>query len=302
MAGRPYILDATAARVDRIVDGTARPVLARGQVVGADTVADLLDLFWLPPPSGEDGRVVVLDAAGRLWALHGDDVRRVSRAEAPGWANVVRAAGYGGSLYVVDRGGNQIFRYAGDAAFPGFSAAGAAWLTTPEPLADAVDLAIDGAIYVLFADGPVHRYVGGRLDDAFVTDPRAATTDARALYTSPTAGRLLVADRAGGRVVVLGIDGGYEAELLQPTQGLSTDPVARAGRFAALSDAWWDEAGGVLYLIASGQEGFKLSGGFASNGYGAHSPGGYSLLAALVCVAHPRMFRYVAIGILAPGG
>ena len=39
---------------------------------------------------------------------------------------------------------------------------------------------------------------------------------------------------------------------------------------------------GVLYLIASGKEGFSLSGGFASNGYGAHSPGGYSLLACFV--------------------
>jgi len=41
-------------------------------------------------------------------------------------------------------------------------------------------------------------------------------------------------------------------------------------------------ASGVLYVIASGKEGFELSAGFASNGYGAHSPGGYSLLACLV--------------------
>ena len=36
---------------------------------------------------------------------------------------------------------------------------------------------------------------------------------------------------------------------------------------------------GVLYLIASGRADFSLAGGFASNGYGAHSPGGYSLVA-----------------------
>ncbi|VFT39086.1 aquaporin Z [Pseudomonas aeruginosa] len=41
-------------------------------------------------------------------------------------------------------------------------------------------------------------------------------------------------------------------------------------------------AGGVLYLIASGKAGFDLAAGFASNGYGEHSPGGYSLQAALV--------------------
>jgi aquaporin Z len=39
---------------------------------------------------------------------------------------------------------------------------------------------------------------------------------------------------------------------------------------------------GVLYVIASGKAGFDLSGGFASNGYADHSPGGYSMVAALV--------------------
>lgn len=39
----------------------------------------------------------------------------------------------------------------------------------------------------------------------------------------------------------------------------------------------------ILYVIASGQDGFSLSAGFASNGFGEHSPGGYSLTAVLVC-------------------
>ena len=56
-------------------------------------------------------------------------------------------------------------------------------------------------------------------------------------------------------------------------------------------------AGGVLYLIASGQAGFDVSAGFASNGYGTHSPGGYSLLAALVTeVVMTMMFLLVILG------
>src|ERR1700704_5179682 len=39
---------------------------------------------------------------------------------------------------------------------------------------------------------------------------------------------------------------------------------------------------GLLYTIASGKDGFSLAGGFASNGYGAHSPGGYALGACLI--------------------
>jgi len=56
-------------------------------------------------------------------------------------------------------------------------------------------------------------------------------------------------------------------------------------------------AAGVLYIIASGAPGFDLSKGFASNGYAAHSPGGYSLLAALVSeVVMTAFFLLVILG------
>ena len=56
-------------------------------------------------------------------------------------------------------------------------------------------------------------------------------------------------------------------------------------------------AGGVLYLIASGKAGFDVTAGFASNGYGAHSPGGYSLLAAFITeVVMTLMFLIIILG------
>jgi aquaporin Z len=56
-------------------------------------------------------------------------------------------------------------------------------------------------------------------------------------------------------------------------------------------------AGGVLFLIASGKAGFDLSAGFASNGYDVHSPGGYSLLAALISeIVMTMMFLFVIMG------
>jgi len=54
---------------------------------------------------------------------------------------------------------------------------------------------------------------------------------------------------------------------------------------------------GILYVIASGKSGFDLTGGFASNGYGAHSPGQYGLVAALVCEAVMTfMFLVIILG------
>jgi aquaporin Z len=53
----------------------------------------------------------------------------------------------------------------------------------------------------------------------------------------------------------------------------------------------------LLYVIASGKAGFDLAGGFASNGYGDHSPGKYSLMAGFVCeVTMTAMFLFVIMG------
>ncbi len=57
-------------------------------------------------------------------------------------------------------------------------------------------------------------------------------------------------------------------------------------------------AGATLYIIASGKPGFDVLAGFASNGYGAHSPGGYSLLAALITeVVMTMMFLLIILGV-----
>jgi aquaporin Z len=56
-------------------------------------------------------------------------------------------------------------------------------------------------------------------------------------------------------------------------------------------------ASAILYAIASGAAGFSLSGGFAANGYGAHSPGGYPLSSAIVCeVVMTFIFVFVIMG------
>ena len=65
-------------------------------------------------------------------------------------------------------------------------------------------------------------------------------------------------------------------------------------------------AAAVLYAIASGAPGFSTAGGFASNGYGDHSPGSYSLIACIVCeLVMTFMFLMVILGATdarAPGG
>ncbi len=95
-----------------------------------------------------------------------------------------------------------------------------------------------------------------------------------------------------------------------PISGCHLNPavtvgLAAGGRFAASDVAPYVvaqvlgaiAAGGVLFVIASGKEGFDVGTGFASNGYGAHSPGGYSPAAAAVTeVVMTAMFLFVILG------
>lgn len=74
-------------------------------------------------------------------------------------------------------------------------------------------------------------------------------------------------------------------------------PAGKLPGYIAAQVAGAIAAGGVLYLIASGQPGFDVAGGFASNGYGEHSPGGYSLQAVIVAeVVMTAMFLVIILG------
>ena len=104
-----------------------------------------------------------------------------------------------------------------------------------------------------------------------------------------------------------GISGGH----FNPAVSLG---LMTGGRFAAadLIPYWIAQVVGailaalVLYLIASGKAGFNLGAGLASNGYGAHSPGGYSLLSGLVTeIVMTFFFLLIILGVTdkrAPAG
>ena len=71
-------------------------------------------------------------------------------------------------------------------------------------------------------------------------------------------------------------------------------PAARLVPYIVVQVVGAVAAAAVLYLIASGKAGFEL-GGFAANGYGDHSPGGYSLLSALLIEVLLTMFFLIII-------
>ncbi len=74
-------------------------------------------------------------------------------------------------------------------------------------------------------------------------------------------------------------------------------PTSELGPYIIAQVAGGLAGAAVLYIIASGKAGFDVTAGFASNGYGAHSPGGYSLTAALVTeIVMTFMFLIIILG------
>ncbi|MFN9573886.1 MAG: aquaporin Z [Betaproteobacteria bacterium] len=74
-------------------------------------------------------------------------------------------------------------------------------------------------------------------------------------------------------------------------------PVGKLASYVVAQVLGGLAAGAVLYVIASGAPGFDVAKGFASNGYGAHSPGGYTLVSALVTeVVMTAFFLIVILG------
>ena len=74
-------------------------------------------------------------------------------------------------------------------------------------------------------------------------------------------------------------------------------PAADLGPYIAAQLAGGIAGAAVLYMIATGRADFDLAGGFASNGYGAHSPGGYSMQAGFLAeVVLTAMFLMIIVG------
>jgi len=233
---------------DSLATPTSLTELAKaGDLIGVDRLGELVDCAWVDTAGGrQTSGLLILDEDGGLftydpsWTGSGGGPR-VSRAPLRDvLAETTRAIGtYQGKLYVLDPVRNQIWRYApeGD-TFP----------YPPEPyfasspakrLDDALDMAIDGSIYVLYQDGDVIRFTEGE-SQAF--DPQGMTGDLSeatviAIDPSGLSGRIYVGDPGGGRIVVLTPEGAFLAEYR--TQ-------VALDQLSALAV---DETAGRLYLV-----------------------------------------------------
>jgi hypothetical protein len=230
------------------------PVLVRtGQEIGHQAVGDLVDLVWADLSGGRHtSGVVILEASG--WTIGFDP----SWSGADGGPRLVRTrlgslpagepariGSYEGRLYVLDPVGEQIWRYVPD---------GDTYPTAPEsyfggslpaPLGDAIDMTIDGNIYILYSDGVIRKFLAGEAQPFEVTGmPDESDLRGAVAIAADPSGRgrqLYVADPAHRRVVRLSPSGEFEVQYRAPDS------------FGALEALALDDTASRLYTISEGQ-------------------------------------------------
>jgi hypothetical protein len=225
-------------------------LVRKEQQIEGGTVGNLVDFVWVEPMGGrqtsgllileEDGALISHDPA---WQGEGGapQLRRAFLGAPPELPRVVGT--YDGRFYVLDTSDNQIRRYepVGD-IYP--NRPDNYFVVPPsKPLANALDMAIDGYIYILYADGAILKFLRGEADQFDVRGLPGDLSQAVALAVDPSgsSGVIYVADRGNRRVVALAPDGAFLAQY-------------RAGTaFDALEGLAVDEAMGRLYVISDGQ-------------------------------------------------
>lgn len=183
-------------------------LVQKGEQRGAIAVGELVDMVWMP--AGGERRsdsLLIVERNGSL--LEWDPVLGLSVlpvADAASWKKPQAAGAYYGNLYLLDPQQNRILKYLPTAA--GYTNPPLDYLTdsTGADLSGAVDMAIDGSIYVLLADGSILKFLGGEQQNFRVVDIDEPLRNPVAIFVTgegDAQGYVYVADAGLARVVQL---------------------------------------------------------------------------------------------------
>jgi hypothetical protein len=220
------------------------PVLLRKGDQREDiVVSDLIDMVWMSVGSGrQTSNLLVLESGGSL--LEYDPVFGLTVlpvGDKDKWRYPQLIGSYFGNFYLLDSQANQIFKYL-PTADGGYSNPPEAWLQVDVDLVGVVDMAIDGYIYLLYADGRILKLMGGELAPFEQTELDEPLRGPTAIFTSPDEDTkfLYVADAGNRRIVQFSKEGQFIRQF-RP---------AEAGVFDQLKSLHVDEIGSKFYILS----------------------------------------------------
>jgi DNA-binding beta-propeller fold protein YncE len=235
-----------ADQIRGILDAAAGTVLLSPSDQPAGLVIEkLTDFAWVGEGSGrETANLLLLVNDASLLQLDGSQgLAQVSIAESEAWGDPRLIDGYSGYLYVLDAQEDRILKYAPTGnSYDSFPIS----YFQPDTVVDlegAVDMAIDGYIYVLVGSN-ILRFSGGveeplsvsGLEDQSLQNPVA-------IYTSPETQHIYVADAGAGRIVQLTKEGAFVRQFSPPRD--------EEGVFRSLQGLFVDEAQGLLVALTA---------------------------------------------------
>ncbi len=231
---------------DALEPASGNPVLVqKGQSQGSAVVGDLVDMRWMPA-GGERANpgLVFIDRNGSLLDVDAaGGVRALPVADSAGWRRLVAAGAYAGNLYLLDVQQNRILKYVPAAG--GYTNPPVDYLVAPAPdLSGAIDMAIDGRIYVLMADGKIVKFLLGKQQPFDVSGLDQPLANPVALFVTgedETQGSIYIADAGLARVVQLNKRGEF---VRQYKAGEGQADLAQ------LSGLYVDEAQQRIYLAS----------------------------------------------------
>jgi hypothetical protein len=250
-----FILDRGLQRVYRFtindLGSNAAPasgdgvILKFGDPVESRTVGEMFDLVWL-----DAGRLVALDRTGAYYQFDPARAAWTSRVvnDPSAWARAAMAATYINNLYLVDASHNQIWRYVAPSTEGVWSSPTTYFApgVTPPDLATAVDLAIDGDVWIIRSDGSVSRYNQGRPSDLSLAGLDTPISKPAALVTSERMSGVYIADAGNQRIVQFDKGTGRFARQFKP-RGQDRDA------FKAIQVLTVDEANRRFFFISEGK-------------------------------------------------
>lgn len=225
---------------DRGALGPPKRVWKSGDVVEGETLGDATAVFWMYGGApGMPEQAYSIDSNGLLIPCDGDKAGRPAKLPAASaFSNVSAAAGQAGNLYVLDAQSQVMWRYVPGAN--GYDAAPQEYLTDEMApgLENAVDVAVDGSLYVLLSTGEVNKYTTGRAQTFPAVTPDTELKRPSAIFASPRSRHVYVADAGNARVVEFTKDGQFVRQIKAPDDGLE-----------GLRSVAVDEEQGLLYAV-----------------------------------------------------
>ena len=140
------------------------------------------------------------------------------------WQNISDAVGFGSNLYLLDKSKTgQIWKYLGVTS--GLSGKRSYLKGESYDLSEAMSMAIDGSVWVLFSDGTIVKYIQGAKDAFVVAGLDKNFEEPIKIFTSPEEKNLYVLDRRQTRVVVISKTGEYQAQYEWPGMAGAKDLI-----------------------------------------------------------------------------